>query len=824
MKKIFLIAALLSSSIFATAQVAGGYTIHGVVQDSLSQQKEPYATVRLFRKGEGKPLVVATTDASGKFTLHYTKPGTYILQTAIIGKLPTKKELVLDADKMVELGTILTQDAGQSLATAEVVAARPLVKSQIDRLVYSMSDDPDAQTNTMLEMLRKVPLVTVDGQDKITVNGKANFKVYVNGKPNKMMSDNPSVVLKSFPASVVKKVEVITDPGAKYDAEGTSGILNIVTATEATTTGYTVTPTLYWSNRGWGGNFFGMAQIGKLTLSAHGGVNGENSLRNTTESERELILDPVNHLLKTKGESYNHGTSGFGGLDASYDISKHDLLSVSSSIYAGRQKGHGLSSTFLTGNAGTVYSYDNVNHRDSRYHGINTSVDYQHQFGKENQNLTVSYRFSSDLRNNKTLNVYDNLQSVPFALKDRRIDPDNKSQEHTAQIDFTSPLGENHTLSVGAKYIYRLNRSDNEEYSRLAGIATDFLPDVAQSLLYRHRTDISAGYTEYIYRLKRFSLRSGLRFESSHIRVTYPNGTRAAFSTRLNDWVPSLNLGYNLTDTQLLRLGYNLRIGRPDIYYLSPYVNHLSPEKISYGNPNLESETAHNFQLNYSLFSQKFSVNFSATYSTSYNGLTFYSFIKDGVEHSTSGNFLHSKQWSFDTYLNVNPWKSTAFTLNGNLKYSDLKSYRTSDHNYGFSGNFFAMLRQDLPWKLKFGLGAGATWGDISLQGQGSEFKYYFLDLSRSFLEEDRLTVTLNGFNIFNPRQTLKNTTQTTMFRSSESYVIHGLSRISLGISWRFGKLRAVVKKTARSIENSDVKTGSSSQESGSNMGKSRGN
>ena len=820
----FLIAALLSCSIFATAQVAGDYTIHGVVQDSLSQQKEPYATVRLFRKGEGKPLVVATTDARGKFTLHYTKPGTYILQTAIIGKLPTKKELVLDADKVVELGTILTQDAGKSLATAEVVAARPLVKSQIDRLVYSMSDDPDAQTNTMLEMLRKVPLVTVDGQDKITVNGKANFKVYVNGKPNKMMSDNPSVVLKSFPASVVKKVEVITDPGAKYDAEGTSGILNIVTATEATTTGYTVTPTLYWSNRGWGGNFFGMAQIGKLTLSAHGGVNGENSLRNTTESERELILDPVNHLLKTKGESYNHGTSGFGGLDASYDISKHDLLSVSSSIYAGRQKGHGLSSTFLTGNAGTVYSYDNVNHRDSRYHGINTSVDYQHQFGKENQNLTVSYRFSSDLRNNKTLNVYDNLQSVPFALKDRRIDPDNKSQEHTAQIDFTSPLGENHTLSVGAKYIYRLNRSDNEEYSRLAGTATDFLPDVAQSLLYRHRTDISAGYTEYIYRLKRFSLRSGLRFESSHIRVTYPNGTRAAFSTRLNDWVPSLNLGYNLTDTQLLRLGYNLRIGRPDIYYLSPYVNHLSPEKISYGNPNLESETAHNFQLNYSLFSQKFSVNFSATYSTSYNGLTFYSFMKDGVEHSTSGNFLHSKQWSFDTYLNVNPWKSTAFTLNGNLKYSDLKSYRTSDHNYGFSGNIFAMLRQDLPWKLKFALGAGATWGDISLQGQGSEFKYYFLDLSRSFLEEDRLTVTLNGFNIFNPRQTLKNTTQTTMFRSSESYVIHGLSRISLGISWRFGKLRAVVKKTARSIENSDVKTGSSSQESGSNMGKSRGN
>ena len=813
MKKIFLIAILLSSSIFATAQVADGYTIHGVVQDSLSQHKEPYATVRLFRKGEVKPLVVVTTDASGKFTLHYTKPGTYILQTAIIGKLPTTKELVLDADKVVELGIILTQDAGQSLATAEVVAARPLVKSQIDRLVYSMSDDPDAQTNTMLEMLRKVPLVTVDGQDKITVNGKANFKVYVNGKPNKMMSDNPSVVLKSFPASVVKKVEVITDPGAKYDAEGTSGILNIVTATEATTSGYTVTPTLSWSNRGWGGNLFGMVQVGKLTLSAHGGVNKQKSMRSMIESERELFHDPVNHLLKTTGESSNRAIYSFGGLDASYDISKHDLLSVSSSFYAGRQKRYGSSSTLMAGNAGTVYSYDNMNQGDGRYHGLNASVDYQHQFDKENQNLTISYRFNSDLKDNKTFNIYDNLQNLPFTLKDRRIDPDNKSQEHTAQVDFTSPFGDHHTLSVGMKYIYRLNRSDNKEYSRLAGTTADFLPDAVQSLLYRHRNDISAGYTEYIYKLKRFSLRSGLRFESSHIRVTYPNGTRPAFSTRLNDWVPSLNIGYNLTDTQMFRFNYNLRIGRPDIYYLSPYVKHTSPEKISYGNPNLESETTHNFQLNYSMFSQKFSVNVSTSYSTSYNGLTFYSFMKDGMENTTSGNFLHSKQWSFDTYLNVMLWKSTTFMLNGNLKYSDLKSYRTNDHNHGFSGNFFAMFRQDLPWKLKFGLGGGANWNDISLQGQSSKFKYYFLNLSRSFLKEERLTLTANLFNIFNPRQTFLNTTQTTMFRSSERYVVHGFSRVSLGISWRFGKLRAVVKKTARSIENTDVRAGSSSQD-----------
>ena len=157
------------------------------------------------------------------------------------------------------------------LGEASVAAKKRTIKAEIDKMVYSVTDDPEAATQTLTEMLRKVPMVTVDGEDNIKVNGQSGFKVYVNGKPNQMMSSNPKEIFKSYPASAVKKIEVITDPGAKYDAEGVSGILNIVTLSETITKGWTVTPRLNVNNQGYGGGFFGTVQYGKFTVSANYG-------------------------------------------------------------------------------------------------------------------------------------------------------------------------------------------------------------------------------------------------------------------------------------------------------------------------------------------------------------------------------------------------------------------------------------------------------------------------------------------------------------------------------------------------------------------------
>lgn len=204
----------------------GQFSVKGVLVDSLSNEGEPYSTIRISLKSNpAKPVKLAVTDTNGKFSERLVSPGTYLISFSSVGKRTVQKEFtVSDTKKVADLGHIQMAEATEMLKGVEVVAQKPLVKAEIDKVTYSIEDDPDSKTNSTLEMLRKVPLVTVDGEDKIQVNGSSNFKVHVNGKPNNMMSNNPTEVLKSLPANSVKSIEVITDPGAKYDAEGVGGI------------------------------------------------------------------------------------------------------------------------------------------------------------------------------------------------------------------------------------------------------------------------------------------------------------------------------------------------------------------------------------------------------------------------------------------------------------------------------------------------------------------------------------------------------------------------------------------------------------------------
>ena len=246
----------------------GQFSVKGVLVDSLSNEGEPYSTIRISLKSNpAKPVKLAVTDTNGKFSERLVSPGTYLISFSSVGKRTVQKEFtVSDTKKVADLGHIQMAEATEMLKGVEVVAQKPLVKAEIDKVTYSIEDDPDSKTNSTLEMLRKVPLVTVDGEDKIQVNGSSNFKVHVNGKPNNMMSNNPTEVLKSLPANSVKSIEVITDPGAKYDAEGVGGILNIIT-TGGGMEGYTVTLNGGVSNRGYNASGYGTVQIGKFTVT-----------------------------------------------------------------------------------------------------------------------------------------------------------------------------------------------------------------------------------------------------------------------------------------------------------------------------------------------------------------------------------------------------------------------------------------------------------------------------------------------------------------------------------------------------------------------------
>ena len=242
-----IIAVLASTALHAQSSV-----VCGAVLDSLTRQGEPAAVIQFYKAPDmEKPVAFTTTDADGKFCQRLTGAGDYVLLFSGIGRQERRLPFTLAGEESFSLGEILIVDDVQALKSASVTAQRPLVKMEVDRMTYNVADDVDSKTTTVLEMLRKVPMVTVDGQDNITVNGSSSFQVTVDGKPSQMFSGNPSQIFKMMPASSVKDIQVITNPGVRYDAEGVGGVLNLVTNREATG-GQSVADGFYGSLRAMG--------------------------------------------------------------------------------------------------------------------------------------------------------------------------------------------------------------------------------------------------------------------------------------------------------------------------------------------------------------------------------------------------------------------------------------------------------------------------------------------------------------------------------------------------------------------------------------------
>lgn len=725
-----------------------------------------------------------------------------------------------------------------TLGEATVKAQKVMIKNEIDKVTYQMSEDPDAQTNPLLDMLRKVPMVTVDGDDNIKVNGSSSFKIYVNGKPNQMISSNPSLVLKNFPASMVKKVEVITDPGAKYDAEGVTGILNIVTETGSQTSGWTLSPRVDAGNRGTNVSLFGMAQTGKFTVSANYMYGRFYEGRMTMNQDNTYMgTDPrIYHLLHSTTLKPD-GQFHYGSVEASYEFTPRDLLSLNFGIHGYLADSYAPTSVLMSGRDGQLtYSYNSALYGKNKNLGFSAGVDYQHIFRPldatggtdEYSALTLSYRLNHTPSYEHRRNIYSDFEGdkVLFelmnndeGLRDMYSRPDNKAQEHTVQLDYSVPFLKHHTVSTGVKYIRRNNESDSEELRRLSGTDDPFVRYEPNSLHYQHLNDIKSLYAEYTYKLGNFTARGGLRYEHSHVSVSYLDGKRDPFAKNFSDLVPSVSFGYKLKETQMLKLTYNARVGRPDISYLSPYCDRSNPQSLSYGNPKLESERAHNLSASYSYFDMKFSISTTLSFNTQNNGLTSYVFVdKDNILNKTYQNFMHKRSLGLNVFLNWTIVPGTQLNLNLDGSYKDLSVRQIGAKNNGFGMFAFAGIRQNLPWELIFSVNGGGGVPEVQLQGKGSSFYFYSFSLTRSFLKEKRLTVSLNAVNIFSPHRDWEQHITTPQY-ISDSITRMSMSRFSIGISWRLGKLQTSVKKAARTINNDDVQSSSSSNNAQGAMG-----
>ena len=799
--KLFIIAMTMvatTASAFATS-----YQVKGQLVDSLFNEGEPYVTIRIYpNKKNAKPVKVGVTDENGRFAETLTSSGRYNITFTAIGRQETTMGFeVTDANPIADLGRIIIKDSEEMLDEVEVVARKPIIKAEPDKLVYDLSEDPATKSNTIIEMLRKVPMVTVDGDDNIKVNGSGDFKVYVNGRPDPMLSQNAKEVLKAMPASAIKKIEVITEPGAKYDAEGVGGILNLVTETRTSTDGFLANFTAAASNRDATGTVYARAKQGKVTLSANYSNIRQFENSHSNYGEREIFNSTTEHYNISNMNIDQHSQVHIGDLQLSFEADTLNLFTLSGNVVG--VKGFGvIDGDFqaLDIDRQRTWSYKSKIDADITYTTASANAAYQHTFRRPGHNIVLSYQYNYGKTGRDMTNDYFDFYNYS-PLQNHRNEVTTPSNEHTIQLDYVNPFSQMHILETGAKYINR--RSDNYSHYFMDNAGT-FEQDFNRSVDLQQYQDVAALYASYTFNYKQFGFNAGLRYEHTRMGVDFMSDGYEDFSTTLDDLVPSAMVSYRLGVAGMLRLNYNRRITRPNVDSMNPYKDSTDPTNVQYGNPDLTSVENDQVTLSMSDFSHRIGYTLSLKYNQTSNMINQYTYMDNSVFYTTYHNFGSQKMTTLSGYATWTITPKIRLSINGAVNYTDYKDTEMHIANSGWSGNIGGDFNYDMPWKLRLNAYGGYGTQSISLQGRGTGWNYYGLSISRKFLKEDRLEVSINANQFLTPYVDYVTITETDVFRSEQVFR-NKQWKVGISISYRLGGLKQDVKKASKSIINDDL-------------------
>lgn len=744
MKKTLLVIATLL--IIAGNMMGQTTTVKGVLTDKSSGESEPFATVRVFNAGKTeKPVAMFLTDEEGRFSHEVKGKGKFDIVFSCIGKEDLKQTIELGEQDMLDMGTLYIMQNENLLKGVEIVAQKPLVKMEVDKMSYNVAEDEDSKSNTVLDMLRKVPMVTVDGQDNISVNGSSSFKVYVDGMPNPMFSSNPSMVFKSMPATAVKSIEVVTNPGAKYDAEGAAGVLNIVMNRQTpmasqSLNGYNGTIRVGVGTKQMSGGAFLSGQQGKLSYSAN--VMTSYNKPGTTTTEMEQMQDNgVQQLMTSTNDVKTPFT--MGSLTLGYQLDPMSNINVTASLNSMSMKSTGTTTTTMGGSPyGNGFSYGSSTDMKNKNTSFSGSVDYQRFLNQEHtQSLALTYQLTYSPTTTEMTSNFDSsflTSQSSFDLTDRYSENKDKTTNHIFQLDYTMPLGTGKTLSLGSKLQLHDATSDAKYYLK-------DVYDLSSSSDYEYSNRILAGYGEFAGNWSKLGAKAGLRYEQTWQDVEYHLGNGQDFSTNYSSLVPTASLQYNLSQGSNLGLSYNMRISRPGISYLNPYVDKTNPIALTYGNPDLDVEKAHNVTLVYNVFSSKLMMNLNLHHNFVDNAISQYSFYDaDNLLNTTYGNVVSSHQTGLSGYVNYLITKNTRLFFNGGLNYTDLRSNTLAQSNNGWTANIMGGVQQTLPWKLQLSAFAIASTKNYTLQGWSGGFNLVTASMSKTLLN-DKLSLSISG-------------------------------------------------------------------------------
>jgi outer membrane receptor protein involved in Fe transport len=789
-------------------------SLTGTVLDSLKREPVPYATVVLLPAAGDKPITGVAADDNGKFSLTKLAPGPFRLQVSYVGYGPQTRAVTVTAGATA-VPAFQLPVAGTALAEAVVIGTKPVVEIRPDRMVYNADQDVTNAGGTAADVLRKAPLLAVDGDGNVKMRGSGNFRVLVNNKPSPTLASNLAEALKAIPAEQIKSVEIITTPPAKYDGEGTAGIINIVLkkGVEQGLNGRVGTM-LGSRNSGLNGslNF----KTKKLGFTSSGGVGGWYG-PNRSELTRYGKLD--GSALSQQGSGNYSGQWRYGTVGLDYDLSDKQSLSLAASVnhYAGHNYNNMLNDFVSPGRPQDNQLFTRAT--NSMFSGFNGELTgtYTKTYALPRKEWSVLGQYANNSGTfgydfDQYLNSYTNLETSRANYRERSRGR-TPGSEVTFQTDLVQPFGEKQTLETGLKSIWRRTGSvaNVDGDSLIRGQRTGFVPLPARATDFSYSQDVQAGYATYTNKLsKKLSVSVGGRLERTALSATFRTTNSEIPARSYLSLLPNGNAQYAFSDNNSLRVAYSRRITRPYIDYLNPFVDRSDPKNLVYGNPNLDPELTDSYELSFNTNGKAGSLNIAASVRRTGNAIESIRLGPDaeGITRQTYANVAANSFYQLNFYGSAKPAKGWEISGGPDIQYIVRRSPALGIERRGFTATMNFNTSYKLPKNFTL---QGFMFGSLpspDLQGRGSANLYYQLGAKKTFLK-DKADVVLNFAAPFNDYWLYRSTTETSAFsETNRNYAYQRSFRFAF--SYRFGQ--AQQGRQRKSISNDDVKGGGSKQ------------
>lgn len=790
------------------------YQISGRVVEKGSDEPIAYAAAVLLEAGTGKNITGGVADGNGEFFLTGFKEGKYILEVSFMGyKTLEQTSITITSEKTsTNLGNLSLEEESVALEEVTVQGQRDLIEEKVDRTIYNAENDKTTIGGDASDVLRRVPMLSVDLDGNVSMRGSQNIRVLIDNKPSTIAASSIADALKQIPADEIKSVEVITSPSAKYDAEGSGGIINIITK-KNNLQGASLSVN---SSAGMRGSNLGLnasLRRGKMgwTLGGHG--RGGYNINGAFNNEQEVISPDgiVSNILQS-ADTRTNMLMGRYNLGWDYEINKFNWVSASVGygLFNFKNKQDNLlSETYME--EVLINSLLRQVNMDNLSNNIDFNFNYTRTFEKPQKEFSILGLYS---RNNRTNDFVNSLFDQDFDLIASRTKNENASnnQEFTLQLDYITPIGSGDTqiLEYGAKNILRKATSDYAYFiADGAEGPYELLDDVQLSNEFNYQQNVTAGYLSYTLGfLKDYTLKTGLRYEYTTIDADFKTEQTAEIPA-YGTLVPSLNLSRKLKNGNMVKAAYNRRIQRPSLQFLNPNIEASNPLQISQGNPLLDPEFTDNYELAYNTYYKEASINLSTFFRNSSGSIQSVRTVQDdGVIYNTFENIGSEKAYGLSLFTNINI--SNKFSLNGGVDsyYSVLNNnvddpiYAASNEGMVFSGRLFGNYNITDTWVVQaFGFARGRR---VQLQGSQGGFRVYGLSLNKEF-KDKRGSIGFGAENFLTSEFKMNSEITSPTITQRSTNTMRNMN-FKINFSYRIGKMSVSTPRRKRSIENQDLK------------------